>query len=264
MIRTRSRDWKAGLLLPVIGAVLAVATACGGSKETPTGPSLPPLPLAAESADFRFYYSPGDSVQVDRQQAFHAWAVERLGVAIPGKMDYRKYTSRDDMGARTGNYNTNGYAEPELFTIHTLSSWDNHETVHVYTALIGRPSDFFDEGIAVAFQVDPLAGDFEPRFSGELLHDSARRYRQAGQLVLPLSAIVTSSGFRTISDSTLSYREAGSFLAFLITRFGLDRVLVFFRASARDDSLALIEQRFAQAFGVTLGAAEAEWLAFIG
>ncbi len=264
MIRTRPRDRKVGLLLPVIGAVLAVAAACGGSKETPTGPSLPPLPLAAESADFRFYYSPGDSVQVDRQQAFHAWAVERLGVVIPGKMNYRKYTSRDDMGARTGNYNTNAFAEPELFTIHTLGSWDNHETVHVYTALIGQPSEFFNEGIAVAFQVDPLAGDFEPRSNGELLHDSARRYRQAGQLVLPLSGIVTSSGFRAISDSTLSYREAGSFLAFLITRFGLDRVLVFFRASSRDDALALIEQRFKQAFGVTLGAAEAEWLAFIG
>jgi hypothetical protein len=105
-------------------------------------------------------------------------------------MDYRKYTSRDDMRARTGVGNTNAHAEPAAFTIHTLWSWDSHETVHIYTALIGRPSDFFNEGIAVAFQTDPLSGDFEPRFNGEQVHDAARRYRQLGLLVLPLSRIV--------------------------------------------------------------------------
>jgi hypothetical protein len=185
-------------------------------------------------------------------------------VAVPQKIEYRKYTSRNDMGARTGNYNTNGFAEPALFTVHTLWSWDNHETVHIYTALVGRPSDFFNEGIAVAFQTDPLNGDFEPRFNGEQVHQAARRYRQSGQLVLPLSSIVTTAGFRAIADSTLSYREAGSFVAFLITRFGLDSALAFVRISTRDDSLAVIELRVQQAFGTTLTAAEAEWLAFLG
>jgi hypothetical protein len=136
--------------------------------------------------------------------------------------------------------------------------------VHIYTALVGRPSEFFNEGIAVAFQTNPLAGDLEPRFDGEPLDDAARRYRQSGQLVLPLSRMVTTSGFRGISDTVLSYRESGSFVLFLITRFGLDRVLQFFRASGRDDSLAVIEQRFQQSFGSTLAAAEADWLAVVG
>jgi len=253
------------LLAPItIPALLMLAAACGGSSDSPSSPTVPPLPLAAESANFRYYYSPGDSVEVERQEAFHAWAVERLGVAVPRKIDYRKYTSRTDMGSRTGQYSTNAYAEPELFTIHTLFSHDNHETVHIYTALIGRPSDFFDEGIAVAFQTDPLTGDYEPRFDGQQVHEAARLYRQLGQLVLPLSRIVTTSGFRGVSDSVLSYREAGSFVAFLITRFGVDRVLVFFRTSTRDDSLATIELRFQQAFGTTLADSEAEWLAFVG
>ena len=245
-------------------ALLTLAAACGGSTETPSSPTAVPLPFAAESANFRYYYSAGDSVQADREEAFHVWAVARLGVTLPRKIDYRKYTSRDDMGSRTGTYNTNAYAEPEAFTIHTLWTWDNHEVVHIYAALVGRPSDFFDEGIAVAFQVDPLAGDFEPRYNGEQVHDAARRYRQAGQLTLPLSRIVTTSGFRGIADSTLGYREAGSFVAFLITRYGVDRVLAFFRSSMRDDSLAVIEQRFQQALGVSLTEAESAWLAFVG
>ena len=247
-----------------VAALLALAAACGGSSDSPSGPSSPALPLSAESANFRYYYSPGDTVEVDRQEAYHAWALARLGVALPQKIDYRKYTSRQDMGARTGQYNTNAYAEPARFTIHTLWSWDNHETVHIYTALIGRPSDFFNEGIAVAFQTDPMNGDFEPRFNGEQVHAAARRYRLGGQLVLPLSNIVTSTGFRNVTDSTLSYREAGSFVAFLMTRYGLERVLAFFRASTRDDAPGVIEVRFQQAFGVTLSAAEAEWLAFVG
>jgi hypothetical protein len=244
---------------------LTAAIACGGSTGTPAGPSsAPPLPFAAESANFRIYYAPGDSVQVERQEAFHAWAILRLGVVVPRKIEYRKYTSRDDMGARTGTYNTNAYAEPAQFTIHTLWSWDNHETIHIYTALIGRPSDFFNEGIAVAFQIDPLSGDFEPRFNGEQVHDAARRYRQLGLLVLPLSRIVSTSDFRGISDSTLSYRKAGSFVAFLITRFGIDRVLQLFRTGTRDDALGTIRMRFEQAFGTTLEKAEADWLAFVG
>jgi hypothetical protein len=247
-----------------VAVVLLQTAACSNSSETPSGPTASPLPLAAESGNFRYYYSPSDGVEIERQEAFHTWAIARLGIAVPQKIDYRKYTSRQDMGARTGAYNTNAYAEPGLFTIHTLLTWDNHETVHIYSALIGLPSEFFNEGIAVAFQTDPMNGRFEPWFNGEQVHDSVRTYRQLGQLALPLSRIVTTSGFRAVSDSVLSYREAGSFVAFLIDRFGLDRVLAFFRASTRDDALSVIELRFQQALGTALGDAEGEWLAFVG
>ncbi len=67
-----------------------------------------------------------------------------------------------------------------------------------------------------------------------------------------------------MSDSVLSYRESGSFVAFLIDRFGLNRLLAFFRASTRDDTLDVIETRFQQAFGSALGEVEGEWLAFVG
>ncbi len=181
MLRKGTARMRRRTLLEVIAvAVVSVqAAACGSSTETPAGPTAAPLPLAAESSNFRYYYSPGDTVQIERQEAFHAWAVARLGVTVPQRIDYRKYTSRDDMGARTGQYNTNAYAEPGLFTLHTLWTWDNHETVHIYTALIGRPSDFFNEGIAVAFQADPMNGDFEPRFNGEQVLASVRKVQAA-------------------------------------------------------------------------------------
>jgi hypothetical protein len=86
------------------------------------------------------------------------------------------------MGRFTGNGNTNGFAEPEQWRIHTIWPWDNHEVVHVYTATIGRPSDFFNEGIAVSFQTDPARADFTVRLNGEQVHDACRAYLRAGTL----------------------------------------------------------------------------------
>jgi hypothetical protein len=50
-------------------------------------------------------------------------------------------------------------------------------------------------------------------------------------------------------------------MRFLIDRHGLDRVRGFFRTSGRDDTRAVIRQRFQAAFDRSLDDAEAEWLA---
>jgi hypothetical protein len=169
----------------------------------------------------RYYYEAGDMVDVDRQEVFNAWATERLGVSPSQKVEYHRYFSRDAMGRFTGNSNTNGFAEPSLWRFHTIWPYDNHEVVHVYTAIIGRPSDFFNEGIAVSFQTDPANADFTVRFNGQQVHDACRAALQAGTLPLPLSRYVTTSGFRGISDQVLSYHMAGSVVLHLTERFGL-------------------------------------------
>ncbi len=130
------------------------------------------------------------------------------------------------------------------------------------TALIGRPSDFFNEGIAVAFQTDPAAGDFESRFNGLQVHDATAGYRRQG-LVPPLDGIVVTNGFRSIADSTMSYRIAGSFVRFLLDGDGVDRVKDFFRTSGRNDTAAVVRQRFLSAFGRSLDQAEVDWLAML-
>lgn len=208
----------------------------------------------------RYFHEEGDTVDVERQEAFNVWAAARLGVHPPQPVEYRKYRSRDAMGRHTGQFNTNGFAEPEQWRAHTLWAFDNHEVVHVYTAMIGRPSDFFNEGLAVSFQVDPLRNDFEVRFNGEQVHAASRRYDAAGLLPRPLSRYVTSDGFREISDSVLRYRVAGSFVLYLTERAGLPAVMHFARASRRTDSLATVRARLQSSLGLPLEAAEAGWL----
>ena len=241
----------------IAGAALAIA-ACGSPPTSPDGASLP---LAGETATMRYYHEPGDGVEVTRQDAFNEWAIARLGITPPRKVEYRKYLSRGAMGRYTGNANTNVFAEPELWRIHTIWASDNHEVVHVYTAMIGRPPDFFNESIAVSFQTDPIAGDFGVRFNGVQVHDARRQYLTAGTLPLPLSRYVATSEFRSISDQVISYRTAGSFVLYLTERFGLEAVLRFFsQAGGRDESLTTIRARMQSVFGESLEEAESAWL----
>ncbi|TAK13307.1 MAG: hypothetical protein EPO35_10470 [Acidobacteria bacterium] len=245
-------------VVPVLALALSAAS-CGG----PVAPSKPPLPVGSESADYRFHYVAGDHVDAEWQQNYHAWATARLGVQLPRKIEYYKYQSRQNMGEHTGKYNTNGFAEPSTFEIHTLWPTDNHEVVHIYTALVGRPPDFFNEGIAVAFQTDPAKGLFDSVFNGVEVHQACRQYLQAGTLVVPLDRVIGTSDFRGITDSTLSYREAGSFMRFVLDRYGVSRTLDFFRASTSTDGIETMKARFQAALGEPLATAEGAWLAML-
>jgi len=237
-------------------------TACGGSGG-PTSPSQTPLPVANESTNYRYHFAAGDRVDAEWQESYHAWAIAQLGVRVPQKIEYYKYQSREDMGNHTGNYGTNGYAEPARFEIHTLWPTDNHEVVHIYTALVGRPSDFFNEGIAVAFQTNPATSRFESMFNGQEVHQACAQYLQNGTLVVPLNRIVVTNDFRAVTDSVLSYRQAGSFVRFLIDRYGIGRVLEFFRISSRTDGIAAINERFQASLGVSIETAEGAWLTML-
>ena len=79
---------------------------------------------------------------------------------------WRGYRDRDHMASLIGR-SANGLAEPQRLEGHSIFSWHSHEAVHVYSALVGRPSDFFNEGLAVALALDPLAGRFDGTCSGQ-------------------------------------------------------------------------------------------------
>jgi hypothetical protein len=242
-------------------ALIVVSHACGGSG-SPTSPSHLLFPLASESVNFRYHAASGDTIDTNWQESYHSWAIATLGVQVPQKIDYYKYRSRQDMGDHTGKYNTNGFAEPATFEIHTLWPTDNHEVVHIYTALIGRPSDFFNEGIAVAFQTNRRRATSSQCSTANL----CTRLPTVSPDPDARATAGSSShdrDFRGIPDEVLSYREAGSFMRFVVDTYGIDRVRELFRISGRDDNLTTIRQRFSSAIGVSLTEAEAAWTAML-
>ena len=151
-----------------LAGLVVSLTGCDSSR-SPTEPDpeviLEELTEQVETVHFIFHFAPGDQVDAERQEAHHRWATGRLGVGLPQKIEYFKYRDRNHMQRLTGRF-TNGWADPDGFAVHAIQPANAHEAVHVYAGLLGRPSDFFDEGLAVALTTNPLTGDYEPTYGG--------------------------------------------------------------------------------------------------
>jgi hypothetical protein len=244
----------------VRGAFACIAllvAGCGGSS--PTSPSAS-LSEQATTEHFVFRYSTGDRVDSAWEEAYHAWAVAQLGVS-PARIIYNKYRDRAQMAAITGNGNSNGYAEPAASTVHTIWPTDNHEVVHVYSGPWGLPVALFVEGLAVAHQVNPPAGDFVAKWSGTPIHDLARRFRTQNQLVR-ISTLAVTTSFRAL-DGNITYPESGSFVRFLIDSDGIAAMRRLYGSMPNNAPLAAVQAAFQGVYGYSLDEAEARWLRFL-
>jgi len=215
------------------------------------------LSSSVTTAHYVFHFASTDAVDSARQEAFHEWFTALFGVVLDRPIQYNKYQSRAALRAATGQ-DTNGFADPATFTVHTIWPFDAHESIHVYTATFGRPTDFFNEGIATGLSTDPIGNRFTPWWNAQPLDDLVRGFRQAGRLP-SLSSIVESTSFRALDDQ-IGYPVAGSFMAFVVSTYGVEPTKAFFRSGARDNTLAQIRVSFGSAFGVALETAEQDWL----
>jgi hypothetical protein len=244
----------------LFGLLAAAAARCGGP---PTGPSSTPqaLPIVAETANFVYRASAGDTIDTAFQERYHVWATATLGVTPRQKIIYNKYTSRAHMQATIGVGNTNAWADASAYAIHTIWPIDNHEVVHLYTSAWGSPGALVNEGMAVAFQIDP-ARDMIPRWSGTPLHDLARQFRQ-GRIV-PMTALTETTSWRS-QDPNVTYPESGSFMRWLVDQYGLDRVRALYaRLAGPNEAAAGVRSAFAAVYGQSLDDLEQAWLAFLG
>jgi hypothetical protein len=241
-----------------LAALLSAASCGGGSGPGPTPVEALNQRSASQYVDFS--YASGDSVDARRQDAYHEWAIGTFGVQMPQRLQYAKYRDRDHMFRLTGQ-SANGWAEPAVFRVHSIFPWHAHEAAHVYTALIGRPSDFFNEGIAVALAYDPAEGRFVSLWNNTPIHDVSRALQRSGTLP-EIATITDTEAFRRVPEQQ-GYPAAGSFVSFLIDARGMPPMLAFFRGGTREESRGAIETRFAATFGLPVAAAETQWRAFL-
>jgi hypothetical protein len=197
-----------------------------------------------------------------------AGSVSRLGDARAAGHDHRrivyhKYLSPTHMLAlHFGPGNVNAWADPDLFTLHTIWPTDSHETIHLYSSVIGRMTSLFNEGLAVAFQVDPVRGDMTPRWNNRHVHQIAASLRTSGRLV-PLARLLMIDEWRGI-DSQVSYPQAGSFVRYLLdVHGGIAPLRQLFSGSTQTDAPALVRSKFEAAYGRPIEVLETEWHAFL-
>jgi hypothetical protein len=258
-----------GLSLAWAASAAATATiAAPRPQGTPAAPWTARLTDTIETAHFVFHVEPGDGVDAERAEAFHAWAVAYLDVTPPKKIDYYKYPSPDALEAGVG-LAIGGRASLARFAVYTWRPWHDHECFHLYSMLLGQPTMFFIEGMAVAHEVDPYDGDFVARDrrggTGEPYLDMVRRWRAQGQL-FDTESILDSSTFEAVSQGDperRAYRQAGVFVAFLIERHGLDRMKELFRSVHWQDGRDAVLAKFEAVYGISLADAEGEWLDYL-
>jgi hypothetical protein len=214
--------------------------------------------VIGETPHYVLRASGGDTIDGDWQERYHAWATTALGVSPNRKITFNKYTSRAHMQTVVGVGNTNAYADRDGFAIHTIWPTDNHEVVHLFTSTWGSAVALVNEGVAVAFQIDP-SRDQTPRWSGTPLHTLARQFRQQGRLV-PLSALVETAAWRR-QDPNIAYPESGSFMRWLIDEYGLDRVRdLYARSVGPNEPEGGVRVSFRAVYGQPLEDLEAAWL----
>jgi hypothetical protein len=237
-------------------AVMAVAAFVLSCGESPTGPEAV-LTVRVESERGIYYHAPGDRVEIEIQEAYYAWLIDRTGLEPTQRFVFFKYRDRDHLLAVTGS-SGNAWAEGGNYRFHTIWPTDDHESVHaLVTARVGDAPPLLSEGFAVAHQTLPSLD--VPRWSGTLIDVLAARYQE--QHAIPaLDSLLENGDFRRY-DSQMTYPVAGSFVKSLLDRHGYDPVLQLFRASDPRASASELRSAFREAFAEEIEAAWDTWLA---
>lgn len=258
---------RRGALAALTGAVLAAA-GCSGSG--PLGPpSDAPLDHELVSEHFEFHFAAGDTIRPD-EAALNDRAYEIIRDALETdfsrRIEFNKFFDADHIERLTGVRTEGGFViGGRIFLTRAL---DPHETVHVIAhEELGRPSDFFDEGLAVNFGglrvVDGEVTLFPSALRNFDVDREALTVFAGGRFDGSVRQILTSAAFQQLPFE-VTYPLAGSFVKFLLRTRGLAALKTFFAASSLFDSQAEIEERLALAFGAPLDDLEAEWRAGAG
>jgi len=246
-----------------LGLVASCLISCegGGSPIAPSR-SLSPLTETLETTDIVFHFRPGDSVNASWQQAFHEWATNLLEVTPSAKIHYYKYRNEAEVHEYSGaNYRS--WADISTFSIHTVDPQHGHEAIHLYTSLIGWPSDYFLEGLAVGLNLDPFtgAGPFYVNITDDNAHALSQR-RLFGSGLIPIESILESNTFWT-QPEIATYPQAGSFVNFLFGEYGVDKLRVLTSNISHNDSKQIIMDVFEDTYGFPLSEAESLWYEFL-
>jgi hypothetical protein len=214
--------------------MVTVAVAVGASLPLEAAPP-PGFALVARTRRVSYFSQRRLPVDVRRSESFLDRLETVFGAAPPGwRVEYHRHASQVDIRDHTGLYAL-GVTDLARAEVDSVWSYHPHELVHVVAGRVARPPTFFAEGLAVALSSGGRWGE-------RTVDAVAREAIESGHRLDPFITAFAEQ------DPELGYPLAGSFVAFLIDGYGIDRVLAFYGAYSTPLSL---EAAFREAFGHT-------------
>lgn len=219
-------------------ALLVAVVAPVGRSEADNG-----LRRVAVTKRAVYYAGSPSEVDVKRTEAY----LERLEALLASPpapaLEYWRQPSASVI-ASMYQIEASGVTDLSRGRIDSVRAFHPHELVHAVAGRLGRPPVLFAEGLAVALTS-------RGRWNGRALDDIARE--SVGRRRL-LDRPLEDFALDTPADD---YAVAGSFVAFLLNRFGIGPMRSFLRGCGTHGRF--FTQAFADAYGRSVADAEFEW-----
>ena len=213
------------------------------------------LTKRVNTANIIYYMSEDDSIQGSRNEQFYLWLSTKLKNGINDKIIYYKYKDVEQkyqlMGAK-------GNAVVIDDRVHTISSYDNHELVHVLVGkYYGNPPKMFTEGIAVAHQTNPAENDFVPKWGVKPIDSIALELSIQSKIPNFDSLLVFGQFFRY--PESISYPVSGSYVSYLLSNYGYDNLWLFVTKCNWTESVPELKKIFKEVYQKDIELTWIEW-----
>jgi hypothetical protein len=198
----------------------------------------------ARTAHAAYYAAGGQGIDVRRSEAYLGQLGSLFGPAPAGwRIEYYRHASSGALRDRVG-FEASGVTDLAAGRIDSVRDFHPHELVHAVAGRIGQPPVFFAEGLAVA-----LAG--AGRWHGRDLDAAARQALAVSPTLEPFLTRFTEQ------DPDTAYAVAGSLVAYLLDRFGIEPMVAFLGGCG--SSPEGYEHAFRRAYGRTVAGATLDW-----
>ena len=193
-------------------------------------------------------------------------AVNYLQVQYRSKIMFFVYSSLQDKEQNSG-FSGSGMAWPSLESgagfyesSQQYGAIGPHELVHilVYWTVGMQTSVALDEGIAVAVTGNYMRSSEYP--DGIPVHIAASQLNSM-QMLKPINTMFDNQAWETVHDQdhVLYYNQSGSFVAYLVERYGIQSFKQFYtRASANE-----YKNSFRQIYGLSIDDFYQQWILFL-
>jgi len=215
-----------------------------------------------ESEHFIYFYHSGskveeelDTIVEERERAFEK-IIGELGIERKEKVRLFLFPSSREKTFYTGSIGSGLDSLPwtiiEVYNREIrLDPW--HELTHIISGSLNRdPSSLFSEGLAV-YMVAHMSGEQKQ------IDEQVVRFRNDGEL-FPLSELIGLEIGSRRSKPAISYPQAGSFVKYLVERYGMERFKRLYSGVCQTQGSEERDGAILQAYGKSLTELEAEWI----